>query len=94
MAQRGCELMDGYLSDEDHLIDYFPKFREYGISVQDGGSSHVEIAYCPWCGFKLPISLREEWFKQLEGRGYTDPVLDQIPVEFQSDEWWQVKEWQ
>ncbi|WEK45185.1 MAG: hypothetical protein P0Y56_09055 [Candidatus Andeanibacterium colombiense] len=26
----------------------------YGIIVHDGGSSVVEIAFCPWCGGKLP----------------------------------------
>jgi hypothetical protein len=26
----------------------------YGIIVHDGGSSVVEIAFCPWCGAKLP----------------------------------------
>jgi hypothetical protein len=24
--------------------------------VHDGGSSVVEIAFCPWCGSKLPAS--------------------------------------
>lgn len=26
----------------------------YGIIVHDGGSSVVEIAFCPWCGTRLP----------------------------------------
>lgn len=26
----------------------------YGIFVHDGGTSVVEIAFCPWCGSKLP----------------------------------------
>lgn len=26
----------------------------YGLMVHDGGSSVVEIAFCPWCGSKLP----------------------------------------
>ena len=29
----------------------------YGLIVHDGGSSVVEIAFCPWCGSKLaPIA--------------------------------------
>ncbi|WP_412760022.1 DUF6980 family protein [Methylobacterium guangdongense] len=28
----------------------------YGLMVHDGGSSVVEIAFCPWCGAKLPQS--------------------------------------
>jgi hypothetical protein len=25
----------------------------YGLFVHDGGSSFVEIRYCPWCGAEL-----------------------------------------
>jgi hypothetical protein len=28
--------------------------RGYGIIVHDGGSSVIEIAFCPWCGSQLP----------------------------------------
>ncbi len=26
----------------------------YGLIVHDGGSSVIEIAFCPWCGSRLP----------------------------------------
>ena len=26
----------------------------YGLMVHDGGSSAVEISFCPWCGARLP----------------------------------------
>jgi hypothetical protein len=26
----------------------------YGLMVHDGGSSAIEIAFCPWCGARLP----------------------------------------
>jgi hypothetical protein len=26
----------------------------YGLIVHDGGSSVIEIRFCPWCGAKLP----------------------------------------
>jgi hypothetical protein len=26
----------------------------YGIIVHDGGSSFINIGFCPWCGTKLP----------------------------------------
>jgi hypothetical protein len=66
MSEHCCDLMDGYLKNEDHIVDFIPKFREYGIPVHDGGSSHIQIGFCPWCGAKLPSSLREAWF---EARG-------------------------
>jgi hypothetical protein len=64
-----------------------PKFREYGIPILDGGSSFQEIAYCPWCGRKLPESLRDEWFEELERLGL-DPSEDKVPEEYSSGQWW------
>jgi hypothetical protein len=26
----------------------------FGLPVHDGGSSHVVIQFCPWCGTRLP----------------------------------------
>ncbi|WP_423212808.1 DUF6980 family protein [Mycobacterium talmoniae] len=45
----------------------FPRgFTEYGLLIHDGGASSLAIAYCPWCGTKLPASERGRWFSQLE----------------------------
>jgi len=44
-------------SDLDPLDDVdvtlWTSSGKYGIPVRDGGSSIIEIAYCPWCGVKL-----------------------------------------
>jgi hypothetical protein len=80
-----------YLNEGDVAISCIPKFREYGISVGDGGSSHIKLRYCPWCGIKLPQDLRNEWFDQLERLGH-DPLAGDLPEEFQSDAWWKAKE--
>ena len=37
----------------DALVDYTPKTKSYGLIVHDGGSSMIEISFCPWCGTKL-----------------------------------------
>ena len=37
----------------DSLIVFNEKARTYGLIVHDGGSSHIEIKYCPWCGSGL-----------------------------------------
>ncbi len=29
-------------------------FHGFGLPIKDGGSSFIEIAYCPFCGVKLP----------------------------------------
>lgn len=70
----------------DALVAYFPKFDEYGILIHDGGSSFIQIYYCPWCGTQLPPSMRHRWFEELETRGI-DPWSDMVPEEFQSDKW-------
>ena len=41
------------VSSEEIPIVYEPKFREYGIRVLDGGTSNIELLYCPWSGHKL-----------------------------------------
>ena len=91
MSEHSCDLMDQYLSGEDEFVDYVPKFREYGVPVHDGGQSHIQINFCPWCGAKLPSSLRDEWFRELERLGHDDPIFNGYPVEFSNDEWWKAR---
>jgi hypothetical protein len=37
----------------DCLIDYRPRQNRYGLIVHDGGTSVIEIRFCPWCGSEL-----------------------------------------
>jgi hypothetical protein len=37
----------------DALVGHFPNSRRFGLYVHDGGSSFVEIHFCPWCGHSL-----------------------------------------
>lgn len=70
------------------IIHYNPIFDEYGIIMPDDSFSYIKLSYCPWCGCKLPISMRDEWFSRLEKMGYENPLLrDDLPVEYQSDKW-------
>lgn len=82
-----CQQLQQFSQDDETAIFYSPKFREFGISVLDGGSSSITIAYCPWCGTRLPESLRDEWFNRLEQRGL-EPEDDRVPEEMRSDAWW------
>lgn len=44
------------LSDcPDALIVRSEKYGIFGLRIHDGGSSYVEIAFCPWCGSKLSL---------------------------------------
>jgi hypothetical protein len=82
-----CQAMATHISSSEVPIKYVPHFREYGISVRDGGSSFQVLAYCPWCGRKLPRSLRDEWFARLDELGL-DPEDQSIPRDMKSDRWW------
>ena len=79
--------MAEYLKEDDIALLHVKKFREYGISIIDGGSSVIKINYCPWCGVKLERSLRHEWFEQLAELSL-DPISDELPNRFKNDEWW------
>ena len=79
--------MEQHIADDSMAIQYSPKFREYGILYLDGGSSFQIINYCPWCGNRLPESLRSEWFEKIEEMGM-EPDDPEIPKELLSDEWW------
>ncbi len=72
----------------DALIVFVAQFREYGLRVRDGGTSCVQVDFCPWCGFKLPESLRNKWFDELERLGFDDPLVQDIPATFRSEAWY------
>ncbi len=82
-----CKEMQNSVFDEDIPIIYIPKFREYGIKILDGGTSLQLIKYCPWCGAKLPISLRDKWFDEIYKLNL-EPESPEIPEKYLTDEWW------
>jgi hypothetical protein len=90
MIHHCCNEMLKHLSSDELAIRYIPQFREYGIVYQDGGSAIQEIAYCPWCGASLPISLREEWIAELSLHGF-EPGQTELPEKFRSEQWWAKK---
>ncbi len=73
------------LSNLEGGLCYSPHVREFGIRVQDGGSSKITIFYCPVSGKKLPASLSDEWFEWLEALGL-EP--EDAPDEMRSEDWW------
>ena len=74
----------------DKTIYYSKRFDEYMIPLSDNGISGICIAYCPWCGQKLPESKRERWFEELDGMGIDYSLLDteQVPPAYLDDTWW------
>ena len=88
MSKHCCNEMASFIETEELSIQYYPKYREYGIAYIDGGTSFQEIKYCPWCRSVLPDSLRDKWFSVIESMGY-EPGDTRIPRKYLSDEWWQ-----
>lgn len=88
MEKQCCESMQINI-DGDTAIRYIPKFREYGIAICDGGSSFQVINYCPWCGKKLPKSLRNEWFDIVYDELKLDDMDDDnLPEDMKTSTWW------
>jgi hypothetical protein len=75
------------LADQDTPLFYNDKFREYSITIQDGGSSVMMIGFCPFDGAKLPDSLRDEWFDRLDQLGL-EPESPDLPLDMRSGTWW------
>lgn len=84
-----CFFMDVQLGKEAAFLYYDSQYREYGINHPNGG---FLIDYCMFCGKKLPISVRDEWFDILEKEyGLEEPLHEdkkKVPKEFWTDEWW------
>lgn len=68
----------------DSLMVYNEVLDEYGLPVHDGGASYVLVAFCPWCGARLPESQRDRWFDETEAKGFTD---DTLPPEYRTGAW-------
>lgn len=81
-----CIDMERVLRNGDVAITYIKKFHEYGILNTDGGTSYQIIHYCPWCGRKLPASVRDKWFDEIEKLGM-EPDDPKLPKIFLTDEW-------
>lgn len=83
-----CSDMEYYIDNEDGIIHYDSVFDEYGLNVPGDVFSFITINHCPWCGCRLPKSMRDEWFFQLEELGYENPLLrNDLPIEYTSDKW-------
>jgi hypothetical protein len=75
------------LEDEASGLAYGAVFREYGLTVDDGGSSFLVIDFCPFCGVELPQSLRDAWFARLNDLGL-EPENPRVPPEMRDASWW------
>jgi hypothetical protein len=51
----------------------------------------IVATFCPWCGHKLPSSLRGLYFDKVDEAGididFLTP-LEELPEPFRDDKWW------
>ena len=62
-----CDLHDRRADCPDALIDIVK--GGYGLIVHDGGSSVIEIGFCPWCGARLPAIGEPEVLEDVVDKG-------------------------
>ncbi len=100
-----CSKMEGTVEEKNHSVSYEDYTRTYHVNVgqsfinEDTGEVEVSvvdrITYCPWCGKKLPKSLRSEWYDEIENLGIELPLdnekIKKLPKEYQTEEWWKKK---
>ena len=86
-----CLNMDSELSISKAILHYSSVFREYGINIPQSTGCML-MDFCMFCGKKLPLSVRDEWYDILEHEyGLESPDEDdrkRVPKEFLIDEWW------
>jgi hypothetical protein len=71
------------------LLGYFEAFDEMILEKRAMNVIQL-ISFCPFCGKKLPDSLRDKWFEHLESQNSEDfdPWSEDIPEEYKDDTWW------
>ena len=66
-AEHCCREMKLHLDAGEVAIKYTPRYREYAIRNFVCDELVQIILFCPWCGRRLPRSLRDEWFERVHG---------------------------
>lgn len=97
-----CTMLDDIIQSKEYLIGYSPMFREFYMTLLDsrndvgffvGKQSRPMqcLNWCPFCGAKLPSSLRTEWHDILNDMGIEEPLFKDehcVPDDFTTDKWW------
>ena len=86
-----CLTMDAGLASKGTILNYSQKYREYGVKVPKSTGCML-MDYCMFCGKKLPLSLRDEWYDTLENEYRLESPMEEdrkkVPKEFWTEEWW------
>ncbi|CCQ74757.1 hypothetical protein [Magnetospira sp. QH-2] len=97
-----CRGVSSVLDDMRNMYWYLPHTREYGFRIIDP-EQRVDFQpirilpapYCPWCGTRLPSSLRTQWEERVRNRGLdpddlvaSHPPPKGWPEELTTSAWW------
>jgi hypothetical protein len=89
-----CDGMARALDDIRVMITYIPWTREYGFrrltvdrTIEAQPIRMMKFDYCPWCGSKLPRSLKKRWRDEIGAASRTPNDLPPASP-FLSDTWW------
>lgn len=88
-----CQHLKQIIQDQTSPLKYNAVWDEYYIErlMMD---SQDNISFCPFCGKKLPESKREQFFQEIERRGISYELgddLGSLPEIFRTDAWWKMK---
>ena len=68
-----CDVHPDRYDCGDCLIDFWPSSKRYGIMIRnDAGGGMIVIAYCPWCGTKLPDLDDDAGSRMIDVSGFAD----------------------
>ena len=80
-----------HLKRKQVAIGYNPRLREYYIHLNKSRGVQL-MDFCPWCGRKLPGSLRDMYCDEVREIGF-EPFddKDRLPKKYLTEEWWREK---
>lgn len=82
-----CDTLRTMLDRDEGFVKYDEVFNEYYLIVPAAEEVRQVIFYCPWCGDKLPESLRDRWFDEVM-ETYGSTSSSHIDPKYHSDRWW------
>lgn len=78
------------VESDDVPIAYNAKFREYGMRVLDGGTSVIQLIFCPLCGQRLQRASEWRGSPNWQKRGI-EAYEGEVPPKFDDDRWYSTR---
>ena len=84
------------VKEEYALMEYEEETRRYFFRLYNNPDGDIRgMAYCPWCGSKLPRGLDKEWCAEIKKKfGYDSVYAEEwakLPEKYKTEQWWREK---